>query len=258
MEEDGSSLGFNYGVALAIGSRKNQQDAALVALRYFDTTDGSAEAVLGVLCDGIGGSRGGDVASQLCTQGMRDAFLRLNDLDFRSFFLNESQQLDQLTAELRDEFDEPLKAGSTMVSVIIMQSTLYWLSVGDSRAYIYRDGVLAQITMDHNYRKLLVEEGLYSVDEAAIHPNGEKLTSFMGIGGLKQIDSNSIPLQLAAGDMLLLCSDGLYKTLSIEEITALLDQGLAAQETADTLIRTTLEKQKPKQDNVSVILFTLF
>ena len=230
-------LRIDCGIGLALGARATQQDVALAEVHDFEEQESSTQALMAVLCDGMGGTQGGGAASLLCAEGMRGAFLQLETPDFNSFYIGEARRLDALVAEMRSEEGEPIQAGTTLTSVVLMQGVMHWFSVGDSRLYIFRGNALTQVTVDHGC--------------------GNLLSSFIGIGGLQSYDCSNSPFSLAPGDILLLCSDGLYRTLTPDEIARQLDQGLDAQETAGTLVCAALDRQMPNQDNISVIIINL-
>lgn len=112
-----------------------------------------------------------------------------------------------------------------------------------------------QLSTDHDYARLLaleVVKGSISPEEAANHPQRQALTSYLGQPNLEEIDRNQDPIILQPGDRILLCSDGLYKTLSEAEIAQIIDQ--EPQDAAEDLIDSTLAKGKTNQDNVTVAI----
>ena len=114
------------------------------------------------------------------------------------------------------------QTGSTLAAAVIKDDELYWVSVGDSRIYLYRRGEMTQLTTDHDYARELAREaalGNISPEEAATHPQRQALTSYLGLPFLSEIDRNEDPIILEPGDRILLCSDGLYKTIPDEEIS---------------------------------------
>jgi len=244
------------GVSLNIGKRSSQQDAAKIARRSFS----DREAVLGVVCDGIGGSEGGAIASTLTVDVLLDHFTKLADDDMQAFLFQEIHQLDEQIAALKNDDEEPLRAGTTLVVAVVYESELYWVSVGDSRAYILREGELAQITTDHNYGMILqskVEKGLVSEEVLRDHSEREKLISYIGYGGLRYIDQNGRPMPLLPGDAILLCSDGIYKTLTDDLLAKFLEVELPAQEIAEGLIKAVKSMKKEHQDNMSAVVIQI-
>jgi serine/threonine protein phosphatase PrpC len=114
------------------------------------------------------------------------------------------------------------------------------------------------VNRPHVFANLLdqaAERGQISRSEAAQHPERESLTSFIGIHDLNEIDSNTEPWPVAAGETILLASDGLFKTLEAAEILECL--GGHPQSWPQALVSRTLERQRPSQDNVTVVSVTL-
>lgn len=244
------------GVALNIGKRSSQQDAAKVARKSF----ADREAVLGIVCDGIGGSAGGGIASALSTELFLDDFNDLADDDMQAFLLREVHRLDERIAALKNDDEEPLRTGTTLVAAMVYEGELYWVSVGDSRAYILREGELAQITVDHNYGMILqskVDKGLVSEEILRDHTEKEKLISYIGYGGLRYIDQNGRPMPLLPDDVILLCSDGVYRTLGDDWLAKFLSVGLPAQEIAEGLVKAVLQMEKENQDNMSAVVIQI-
>lgn len=234
------------------GTREYQQDAA-----YAEVGNGLGAAIL---CDGMGGLNGGEKASNLGVKHfVRDLKEAWPMASVPGFLVQEAKRLDRMVNGLVDEAGNRLNAGSTMVAAVIEAGLLYWVSVGDSRMYLLRDGSLTCLTAEHNYKTMLrekLEAGQISMDyyEAEIG-QGEALTSYLGMGNISLIDVNQSPFSLRENDVLLLCSDGLYKTLNQEQIQALLEEsGNDIVLAAERLIQTARRLGVRGQDNTTLIL----
>jgi serine/threonine protein phosphatase PrpC len=148
------------------------------------------------------------------------------------------------------------KGGSTAVSVIIRDGNLYWVSVGDSRIYLLRGGALMQINREHTYAVDLDEKaatGEITWEDAAENPERAALTCYIGMGRLEKVDRNIRPLRLLDGDRVLLMSDGIFGTLTDDEILATM-QGNPFESAAD-LQEEVLKKKKETQDNFTAVIF---
>ena len=146
--------------------------------------------------------------------------------------------------------------GTTLVAALIKNGMLYWISVGDSHIYLFSDTGLKQLNEDHIYAKTLdaaVERGDIEKTVAENHPRRDSITSFIGIWELKEISSGKT--RLSQGTSVVLCTDGLYKTLNEDEIKNTYD--LDPQKWANRLIKDTLEKDVLYQDNVTVTIATV-
>jgi protein phosphatase len=151
-----------------------------------------------------------------------------------------------------------LRAGTTVVAVIITSRRMYWLSVGDSKLYLYRDGQILCPVAAHNYRLILdrqlaagtIDREKYQEEEK----RGEALISYIGIGGLTRIETNKQPFLLEPGDQVLLCSDGLYRSVSEDRIREVLGRTMLPDEKLSQLIGEALSNGGNGQDNTSAIL----
>ncbi|MDR1029227.1 MAG: protein phosphatase 2C domain-containing protein [Clostridiales Family XIII bacterium] len=244
------------GMSSAIGRRDYQQDAAMVGddLAYADTN-----RMIAILCDGMGGLSGGEAASNLCATMLYEDFHARDVTENVNGFLKASvRKLDRAVTDLKDANQNPLKAGTTLACVVITGDDLYWASVGDSRIYLIRDDEIAQITTDHNYAMLLdqkVRQGILAREEADGHPKREALVSYIGMCGVRYIDANAKPFRLVGGDRVLICSDGLYRSLGEEEMKGIVVGAVGDMAgAADALIARAIGKQKRNQDNATVVV----
>lgn len=254
VKTDGCNNFFDCGIYSLLGTREYQQDYA----GFVEQEDGLS----GIICDGMGGLRGGERAS---SEAVKLYVCDYNNLaqenSISEFLFKEAHRLDELVYQLKDSNGNFLKAGSTLVSVIVKGSALYWLSVGDSRIYIMRGDSMVQVTTDHNYRTKLNEflaEGKISRDRYETEISGsqtEALISYLGMGGIECMDGNKKPFQLVEDDVILLCSDGLYKSLEADQIMALLtDNKVSAKVAAKRLTNMALEQAVKGQDNTTVMV----
>ena len=135
---------------------------------------------------------------------------------------------------------------------------MYFISVGDSGLFHVSDGQIQTVNRPHVFANILdsaVTRGAMSKEQALLHPERESLTSFIGVEVLEEIDRNVDPWPLVDGDSILLASDGLFKTLTAEEILGSLNGN--AQAWPDALVERTLEKRYEYQDNVTVLCVTV-
>lgn len=196
------------------GNRESQQDSL-----GYDVKDGT---FLGAVFDGMGGMNGGELASSCSCRLMLEAFEREAPLqNVPGFFNNIIRWLNREVAALKDENGNPLRGGTTAAAIHISGRKMHWASVGDSRIYVIREGRMYPITRDHNYRLLLNQykrEGTITDAEFQKElPRGEALISYLG-GNIKIIDVDEEGIWLKDQDIVLVCSDGLYKAFSDEQI----------------------------------------
>lgn len=250
-----SGYSLECGVSSQIGARQVQQDAARAedALQYLQHG-----RLLAMMCDGMGGMNGGELASALCIEKMFNAYQTKGvNGNIPLFFHKLADEIDEAVYNLTDGEGESLNAGSTLTAVIVDGSRLYWVSVGDSRIYLKRGDEIVSVTVDHNYRMLLeekVQNGDITREEADSDPNREALVSYMGVGGVQYIDLNPYPVELIDGDCVLLCSDGLYRTLEKDELMTIIDCFPEAQSAAEALTEAAVSKGRRNQDNTTAVL----
>jgi serine/threonine protein phosphatase PrpC len=237
-----------------IGARHYQQDSIGLA----DPEDYAFLAhggFLAVLCDGMGGMEHGDVASQTAVRAMLDAYAQKLPAESIPAALERAARIanDQvIAAALALGLKEGV--GTTLVAAVLHDGYLYFVSVGDSAIYHVRGGDVHMVNRPHVFANLLdqaADRGQISRSEAAQHPERESLTSFIGIHDLHEIDHNIEPRPVAAGETILLASDGLFKTLDSAEILECLSGH--PQSWPQTLVSRTLARRRPGQDNVSVV-----
>ncbi|MCU1503031.1 MAG: putative serine/threonine protein phosphatase [Ilumatobacteraceae bacterium] len=214
--------------------------------------------VLGI-ADGMGGHQAGEVASQLAVDILRErlgggahnldvvvaAVVEANVSIFQSAHSNASQRGMGTTltaiALLRDEDDDELGADA---------NELVLVNVGDSRAYVLRNGLLRRASIDHSYVQELVATGHITESEARTHPRRNIVTRALGIEPNVRVDTWRLPL--VRGDRYVLCSDGLVDEVDDDEIEALVNRFDDPQEAADELV--TVANRHGGRDNVTVIV----
>lgn len=237
-----------------IGRRTYQQDC------YRIPNDVPSSTFLCVLCDGMGGMENGELASQTAADTLVRAFEDAGNKPKEPLhFLEENiYAADHLVSRLTDAHGNPLHSGSTLLAAIADGDKLYWASVGDSRIYLLRGGQLQQLTRDQNYGEILLQQlqtGQITIDEANANPQKDALTHFIGIGSLNNINMPAAPLQLEADDIILMCSDGLYRTLEESEIcTILAENQTNLPFAAWALVQAAIDKNMPHQDNTTAVL----
>ncbi len=239
-----------------IGKRESQQDS-------FGISDLSnkvlcqEKGLLAIVADGMGGLANGAEVSALVTRTM------LGQFSGKPFVSDASQELLNMLSVTNKEVNLFLKnckdrSGSTMVAVNIKDMKLHWISVGDSRICLVRNGALLQINREHTYASELDQKaamGEISFEKARNDPQRSALTSYIGMGDIEEIDHNVRPLQLVPGDRILLMSDGVFGTLTDEEILSTMK--LDPHEAANELERLILQKNKKGQDNFTGIIIEL-
>jgi serine/threonine protein phosphatase PrpC len=181
------------------------------------------------VADGMGGHRGGEVASSLALETVQGLFER-----------REGSLAEQVAEANRAVFDRSQKdrqvsgMGTTLTAAQVDGNRVHLVHVGDSRAYLLRGGELTRITEDHTLVHRMVMEGEISEEEAETHPQRSILTRALGVDRNIQVDEGD--LEIAPGDRLLLCTDGLTGMISEGQIREILVETVDPQEAADELV----------------------
>lgn len=222
------------GAATHQGGRKNNQDAVVVGDGLFG------------LADGVGGLSSGEVASRLALDALNADYVTDRSV---AGLLHACQQAN--LAVLRRADREAVTMGTTLVAVAVTADAgVVAAHVGDSRLYRLRDGHLDLLTRDHTVIAELLRAGAVSEEAADEHPHRNVLTRAIGVGA--DVDVDCVELSCQPGDRLLLCSDGLFKTLSTEEIEEILGSEPKPEDAAEQLVAAAVEQHS--DDNVSAVV----
>ena len=210
-----------------------------------------AEETLFVVADGMGGHNAGEVASALAVTTLR-AGARLG-IDSAEGFRELVQQANSAiyTASLDDSTQSGM--GTTLVSMSIVQGVepkVFVANVGDSRAYLWRNGALTRLSIDHSYVQELVNEGIITPEEARVHPRRNIVTRALGIDRSVMVDVFTHTVR--TGDRVVLCSDGLVDEVADTQIATVLKQHTDPQETAEALVM--VANTNGGRDNTTVVV----
>lgn len=203
-----------------------------------------------IVADGVGGADAGEIASRYAGERAQFHYLQSGNNDGWGHRLIEAMQAANTDLrKLAAERDDSRRMATTMVAVVVHEGRAYIGNVGDSRAYLLRGGSLVQVTRDQSLVARLVEEGALTPAEAAIYPYKNVILYSIGSESRPPIDLFEI--DLAPGDLLLLCSDGLTRHVDDNEIAAIL---LAAppDDAADALVQLACERGG--EDNITVAI----
>ena len=194
-------------------------------------------ASLCVVCDGMGGARSGNVASECAAAifadkvkkyaapHIKDGFMEL-DSDDACVILDDAAH-DANSAVYKKSQSSPAYKGmgTTLVAALICDDVAYVINVGDSRLYLISDNTITQITHDHSYVQHLIDNGTLTVEDARTHPYRNRITRAVGVASVLEADIYSVDLSSLDCCYLLLCSDGLSGQLLPEDIYAIIADG---------------------------------
>ena len=233
-------IAFNYAARSDVGMvRTNNEDS------------GYAGPHLLAMADGMGGHAGGDVASSTIIGA-------LADLDDQAF--SGAEATDALLARIalanaqlgdRVKEDPSLRGmGTTLIALLRSRDKLVLTHIGDSRAFLVRDGVVTQITKDHSFVQNLVDEGRITVEEAQTHPQRSLVTKVLT--GQPDDDPDVVVRQAIPGDRYLIASDGLTDYVARDTIDEVLLGERKPVDACERLVALALRAGAP--DNVTVVI----
>ena len=215
-----------------------------------------------VVADGVGGAAHGDLASEMAVGGITDYILNFMPWFFGLALGHEDDLKDELrTAILRSESaieqtaaEQPLagKMGTTVTLAFVQWPRLYVVHAGDSRLYVLRHAQLWQVTRDHTIGQAMVDEGVMSAQTAESSRLSETLWNAVGSASDGAVQPDVFRVDLLMDDSLLLCTDGLTKHVTDQEIGSLLGATLTEEEVAEELLLRALHAGG--SDNVTVIV----
>ena len=229
--------------------RSNNEDAI-----YLSQEDSPVYGLY-MVADGMGGCNAGEIASHQAI----DAFLEYARAEMAEqgrfqepldLLVGAMAASNQVVYKKSLESEELAEMGTTLVAAILISGKLYVAHVGDSRAYVFQNGGLRQITADHSYVMELVRLGNLTLEQAAVHPKRHIITRAIGTKDTVNVDT--VICDLSKGDIVLICSDGLSNMISPDEMAAILSEPLCVSEKCSKLVN--LANQHGGEDNISVIL----
>jgi PPM family protein phosphatase len=229
------------------GSRKVNQDR--IAYTY------SRDTLLLVVADGMGGHAGGEIAAQIAVRLFIERFQQEAKPILRNplKFLQETMlRAHAALGSYANQFSMLETPRTTCVAVIVQANHAYWAHVGDSRFYLFRQGALIGATKDHSKVQYLVDQGLIAADDIAVHPDRNKIFSCLG-GLVDPVIDLSKRTALRNGDVLVLCTDGLWSVMPHGEIATLLTS-TPILKTAPQMLREAEQRGGPDGDNLSAIV----
>lgn len=217
--------------ATDIGKARDHNEDAYLALGR-DLIPQGIDGLL-LVADGMGGHAAGEVASQMAVDGILDrlskqtnGFSKLNDKEFQNILTSIIEEVNQIVWESGRQ-PAKLGMGTTCTLAAIRFGKLFLAQVGDSRAYLLRNGKLRQLTIDHSWVEEAVAQNILTREQARVHPNRNIITRAIGLDNSVSVDIDVIHLR--KGDFLLLCSDGLNSMITDEEILKIIKDNQLSQ-----------------------------
>lgn len=232
-----------YSVTRQGKKRPNNEDHFLFRQYNNDT-------VLLAIADGMGGHAAGEVASEIAIDVIKDLDPNVEAMELH---LAKLLRKASLRVQKRAFEDASLEGMGTTLSVVLVRNEkAYWIHVGDTRIYLFRDGRLYQITEDHTMPQLFVKEGEITKEEARLHPLHHVLLNCIGPD---EYEADQGSFLVAGKDLLMLSTDGLHDALSDADMESILGRNPDLKEKVNALVSAALQAEG--KDDITVIAVEL-
>ncbi len=209
---------------------------------------------LAVIADGMGGQEGGEIASRLAVEAVRDAYLAHTDGDPHAALISGFRAAHEAIRDWVRHYPHLQGMGTTCTAVVIAQGQAHFAHIGDSRLYLIRGMSISLLTRDHTVVDRLIEQGVIAPEDAATHPQRHVLTAALGANREASADFSPEPIPLQPGDVLVLCTDGLWGQITAAELVSAV-RSMAPQHACKHLAN--LAKERGGPDNLTIQILQL-
>ncbi len=239
---------INRILQIEIGSHSDKGKVRKINEDNFGSFEGNYGNLL-IVCDGMGGHKGGEIASRLAVETIKNYFESLkNSFNPGDELFNSIQKANSTLIDTAKKNPELQDMGSTVVLILLQNNKAYTANLGDSRIYFCRDGKINQLTKDHSLVQQMVDSRMISEEEAKIHPQKNIITKSLGIE-LKAEPDISEAILVENGDTFILCSDGLTSFVNEKEILDVVTKN-QVQTAANSLVE--LANKRGGDDNITI------
>ena len=257
------SLKPSHGQATHPGRQHTRNEDAVVTFTFDKEQKGHSVPIgFYLVADGMGGHDAGDLASRTVNQIVTNWIIKIKvlpDLQKATRKLTTEDVPGELLAQAIQQTNEALlqhgqargsDLGSTVTAALIIGDVATIANVGDSRTYLLREGRLEQITQDHSLVAQLVSAGIIGPEEVRTHPQRNQIYRCLGHKPIVEVDT--FARQMQAGDVLMLCSDGLWEMVPDTQIQRIITGALSPQKACDALVEAA--NRAGGEDNIAVIV----
>lgn len=241
---------LDLGYRTDVGRRRDHNEDYFGIYLPEPETDASERGTILVVADGMGGYAAGEVASRTAVETVIDAYYRDGSPEVEQALTNALALANEAVILEAKKDSERSGMGTTMAVAVVRSAELAVANVGDSRVYLIRGGQVNQLTRDHSWVAELLAVGKITPEEARRHPMRNVVTR--SLGGRDRVDVETYPRSyLQSGDIVLLCSDGLWGMIAPDQIGPIVG-ALSAQAAADALVAAANEAGG--HDNITAIV----
>lgn len=240
-----------WGVTNVGRVRENNEDAFKIELSP------DKKAVVAVVCDGMGGARAGQIASEMATLSftesvIEDGGFNITGKKLEAIMADAVQNANSEIYKLSHREERYAGMGTTLVAAVCRNSKVTIANVGDSRAYFVNSDGIAKITRDHSLVEDMVERGTITALEAQVHPNKNVITR--AVGTEREICTDFYTKELHSGEFILLCSDGLSNLVNEQEMLYEILLEKQAEGACERLVE--IANSRGGYDNITAVLIT--
>ncbi|HET9110787.1 MAG TPA: Stp1/IreP family PP2C-type Ser/Thr phosphatase [Ktedonobacterales bacterium] len=245
-----SQLRLAYGILTDVGQKRERNQDNVTSHVPQEANELEERGALFVVCDGMGGHAAGEVAAELGVRTIREVYFASQGQDVITSIAQAVKAANDAIYALARSHSEYSGMGTTCVTLVISGGRAYIVNIGDSRAYIIRDGQMRQVTQDHSWVAEQVRIGLLTEEQARVHAHRNVITR--SLGTQPNITADLFVETLRPGDRVLLCSDGLHGY--VEE--AAISQEVTTQPSPEAATRNLIDMANANggPDNISAIL----
>ncbi|MBQ9551587.1 MAG: serine/threonine-protein phosphatase [Clostridia bacterium] len=246
-------LCFDVALLQNQGKREYQQDSFYLSDQN-DSLLVSEKGLLAVVADGMGGLQDGKAISSITVDTFKKQFNACTTGETQKFLSECVYQAESAVDAYM--YASSMKGGSTVVATLIRGGKLSFVSVGDSSIFLVRNNEVKLLNRYHNYASVLsskVRQGMISQQEADNDPMRSRITSYIGMGEVNEIDANTQPIALRPDDVLILCSDGVANALGNDALLKLINAG-SFSELGTRIEENILRQDLQNQDNFTAVM----
>ena len=204
---------------------------------------------LAIIADGMGGHVGGQIASGLAVDFVRQTYFSFPSADPQEALAEAFRSAQDAIHDWVEAHPELRGMGTTCTAAVVRGGELYFAHVGDSRLYLLREATISRLTRDHSWVNRLVEKGLLTPEQAAVHPDRNVLTAALGMNSHVPVDLSESGIPLRPADVLLLSTDGLHGLVSDAELLSVAGQSAPRQACLDLV---EMAKSRGGPDNITL------
>ena len=243
---------IDYAARVEIGTKETNDDRVLIDGQILDMTSRNGELVvptIAVVCDGCGGYDGGGIAAQTVLEFL--SYETPETLEDTNYLAQVLDNFTQAFFEKKAEMPSYSKMCTTVAGCVFLTNSIVLFHSGDSRVYRYDGWGLARMTVDHSAVQQMIDMGQITEEEALTSPNRNVITRCIG-ASCPPPEIYIANTAIAPGEKFLLCSDGLWESVSAEQLKEILSRDISLDKMVDILVETALNQGS--NDNISVCI----